>query len=290
HVLEITEEDIYEHDGPLDLTFLFQFVQELSFDSEHLVYETLIPKTPRSLMGGKNVLETALKQDLFFHHPYESFQPIIDFIQMAADDPNVLAIKQTLYRVSGHSPIIEALANAAESGKQVTVLVELKARFDEENNIHWAKMLEKAGVHVIYGITALKTHSKITLVVRQGEDKIQRFVHLGTGNYNESTAKLYTDMSIVTTKEKFGIDATNFFNYLSGYSNRPKWNHFAISPFQIRHKVIDLIDEEIEKHRSGKQGHIVAKMNSLTDKPLIMKLYEASQAGVKIELIVRGIC
>lgn len=290
HVLELGDEDIYPFDGPLDFTFLFPFVQDLSFDYEHLVYETQVPQTPKFLLGENNVLETALKQDLFFHHPYESFQPIIDFIQMAADDPKVLAIKQTLYRVSGNSPIIEALANAAESGKQVTVLVELKARFDEENNIHWAKKLEEAGVHVIYGITALKTHSKITLVVRQGDKKIQRFVHLSTGNYNESTAKLYTDMSIVTTKEKFGVDATNFFNYLSGYSDRPKWNHIAISPYQIRNKLIDLINDEIEKHRISQQGRIIAKMNSLTDKTLMMKLYEASQAGVKIDLIVRGIC
>lgn len=290
HVLELSEEDIYVHDGPLDLTFLFSFVEELGYDYEHLVYETFVSQTPKSLIDEENVMEAALKKDLFFHHPYESFQPIIDFIQMAAEDSNVLAIKQTLYRVSGHSPIIAALAQAAEAGKQVTVLVELKARFDEENNIQWAKMLEQAGVHVIYGITGLKTHSKITLVVRQGDHKIQRFVHLSTGNYNESTAKLYTDMSIVTTKEKFGVDATNFFNYLTGYSNRPKWNHFAISPHQIRQKIIDLIDQEIETHRAGEQGHIVAKMNSLTDKPIILKLYEASRAGVKIDLIVRGIC
>lgn len=289
-VLEIEDDDIYTWESPLDFTFLFKFVDELAPDFEHLVYEALIPQTPQDLIGEDDVLEAALKKDLFFHHPFESFTPIIDFISSAADDPKVLAIKQTLYRVSGQSPIIEALVRAAEKGKQVTVLVELKARFDEENNIHWAKMLEKAGVHVIYGITGLKTHSKITLVVRRDEGELQRFVHLGTGNYNESTAKTYTDMSLLTTDEAFGIDATNFFNHLSGYSEPPQWHHFNTSPLNIRKQVIDLIEEEIETHRQSGQGRIIAKMNSLTDKKLIMSLYEASQAGVKIDLIVRGIC
>lgn len=204
----------------------------------------------------------------------------------------MLAIKQTLYRVSGNSPIVQALAKAAENGKQVTVLVELKARFDEENNIHWAKMLEQHGVHVIYGFHHLKTHSKITLVVRQeeGTGKIQRFVHLSTGNYNDVTAKLYTDIGFFTSEETFGIDATNFFNYLSGYAEKPDWNHFSVSPYDMRETFIKLINQEIEWHQKSGKGRIIAKMNSLTDKTIIMKLYEASQAGVKIDLIVRGIC
>ncbi|MFC0473500.1 RNA degradosome polyphosphate kinase [Halalkalibacter kiskunsagensis] len=289
-VLELHENDVYSFNGPLDLTFLFKLYGQLAKDHEHLANETLIPQPPEDLIGEEDIFQAILKQDIILHHPYESFQPVIDFIARAAVDPDVLAIKQTLYRVSGDSPIIHALAQAAENGKQVTVLVELKARFDEENNIQWAKKLEKSGVHVIYGITALKTHSKITLVVRHQDDQVQRFVHLGTGNYNDSTAKLYTDIGFLTTNDQFGIDATNFFNYLSGYSEKPNWYHLATAPFEIREKFLSLIDQEIDIHKGGAKGHIVAKMNSLTDKPIILKLYEASQAGVQIDLIVRGIC
>ncbi|MCM3761474.1 RNA degradosome polyphosphate kinase [Alkalihalobacillus oceani] len=289
-VLEIHKDDVYSFKGPIDLTFLFKLYQKLAAWHEHLANENLIPQTPEDLIGEENIFQAILKKDIFLHHPYESFQPVVDFISLAAEDPQVLAIKQTLYRVSGDSPIIHALALAAENGKQVTVLVELKARFDEENNIQWAKKLEKSGVHVIYGITALKTHSKITLVVRHENDRIQRFVHLGTGNYNDSTAKLYTDMGIFTADEQFGIDATNFFNYLSGYSEKPSWHHLSTAPFEIREKFLELIDLEIEAHQEHGQGRIMAKMNSLTDKPIILKLYEASQAGVQIDLIVRGIC
>ena len=289
-VLEVEDEDIYSYDGLLDLTVLFSFVDALKGEYEHLVFETLVPKVPKTLKEEVNIIDAALKNDLFFHHPYESFQPIIDFIEIVAEDPKVLAIKQTLYRVSGESPIIAALAKAAEMGKQVTVLVELKARFDEQNNIQWAKKLEKAGVHVIYGITGLKAHSKITLVVRQVQDLVQRFVHLSTGNYNEKTAKIYTDMSLMTTNEAFGVDATNFFNHLSGYSEDPKWNHFINSPFNIQDNLIELIKQEAIYHEQNKNGRIIAKMNSLTDKKIIMALYEASNKGVKIDLIVRGIC
>ncbi len=289
-VLEIHKNDVYSFKGPLDLTFLFKLYNQIVRDHEYLANETLIPQPPEDLIGEEDIFQAILKQDVFLHHPYESFQPIVDFISLAADDPNVLAIKQTLYRVSGDSPIINALAHAAENGKQVTVLVELKARFDEENNIHWAKKLEKSGAHVIYGITALKTHSKITLVVRHDQDQIQRFVHLGTGNYNDSTAKIYTDMGILTADEKFGIDATNFFNYLSGYSEKPAWHYFSIAPFEIRNQFLKLIDKEIEHHTKHGDGRIIAKMNSITDKPIILKLYEASRTGVKIDLIVRGIC
>lgn len=290
-VLEIQKMDVYEVDGPIDLTFLFPFYSFMQTDFEHLVHDSFIPPPPLDMPNG-NLFEAILKRDFLLHHPYESFQPVVEFIENAADDPQVLAIKQTLYRVSGNSPIVQALAKAAENGKQVTVLVELKARFDEENNIQWAKMLEQHGVHVIYGFHHLKTHSKITLVVRQqeGTGKIQRFVHLSTGNYNDVTAKLYTDVGFFTSKDTFGIDATNFFNYLSGYAEKPDWNHFSVSPYDMRETFIRLINQEIEWQHQSEKGRIIAKMNSLTDKSIIMKLYEASQAGVKIDLIVRGIC
>jgi polyphosphate kinase len=290
NVLEIHEKDVYQINGPLDLTFLFSFISKVSVDKEHLVFETLFPQTPKDLSIDENIFETISRKDVLLHHPYESFEPIVDFLEDAAIDPYVLAIKQTLYRVSGDSPVIEALKTAAENGKQVTVLVELKARFDEENNVQWAKMLEKSGCHVIYGMNYLKTHSKITLVVRQEEGEIQRFVHLGTGNYNDATAKLYTDMGLLTSHNEFGEDATNFFNFLSGYSEKPTFNHIRIAPFDIRDEFVSLIEREIQLHRKKGSGRIIAKMNSLTDKVIIKKLYEASRAGVKIDLITRGIC
>ena len=287
---EISESDVFKIDGPLDLTFLFPFVKKVAPGREHLLFESFIPQRPKDLESDEDIYEKALQQDVFFHHPYESFEPIVEFITEAAQDPTVLAIKQTLYRVSGNSPIIQALKQAAENGKQVTVLVELKARFDEENNVHWAKELKQSCCLVIYGINNLKTQSKITLVVRRRNGKIERFVHLGTGNYNDATAKIYTDMGIITTDKEFGIDATNFFNYLSGYTEKPKFHHIVVSPYDIRDQFIQLIDEEIECHKKYGNGFIRAKMNALTDKDLIMKLYEASIHGVKIELLVRGIC
>lgn len=287
---EIEESDVFKIDGPLDLTFLFGFVKKISLGREHLEYESFIPQRPKDLNSDENIFEKALTQDILFHHPYESFVPIVEFITEAAADPTVLAIKQTLYRVSGNSPIIHALKQAAENGKQVTVLVELKARFDEENNVHWAKELEQSGCLVIYGMNNLKTHSKITLVVRRRQGKIERFVHLGTGNYNDATAKIYTDLGIITSNKEFGIDATNFFNYLSGYTEKPTFHHLVVAPFDIRDEFITLIDEEIKCHKKHGNGFIRAKMNSLTDKDLMMKLYEASINGVKIELLIRGIC
>ena len=287
---EIEESDVFKIDGPLDLTAMFSFVKAISNGREHLEYESFIPQPPKDVQSHEDLFEKALTQDLFFHHPFESFAPIVDFISEAAKDSSVLAIKQTLYRVSGNSPIIQALKQAAENGKQVTVLVELKARFDEENNVHWAKLLEQAGCLVIYGMNNLKTHSKITLVVRRRQGKIERFVHLGTGNYNDATAKIYTDMGIITSNKEFGIDATNFFNFLSGYTEKPKFHHLVVAPFDIRDEFISLIDEEIRMHKEFGNGFIRAKMNSLTDKDLMMKLYEASINGVKIELIIRGIC
>lgn len=293
--LEIHENDTYFLNGPLDLTFLFNFYKQIAPFKEHLIFETLIPQPAKDLINeisGKkeNIFDVAAKKDILLHHPYESFEPAIHFIRLAAEDPDVMAIKQTLYRVSEKSPIIENLKKAAESGKQVLVLVELKARFNEEHNVHWAKELEKSGCHVIYGKTLLKTHSKITLIVRKMNGNIQRFVHLGTGNYNEETAKVYTDLGFITSNSEFGIDATNFFNYLSGFMEKPDFHHFSVSPFDIRDEFLRLIDKEIEYHQQFSNGRIIAKMNSFTDKQLIMKFYEASNAGVKIDLIVRGIC
>jgi len=288
--LEIQSKDVYFVESPLDLTFLFSFCKDIQSTHEHLAQPSFVPKPPLDLESDEDIFTKVLKQDILLHHPYESFEPVINFISSAADDPDVLAIKQTLYRVSGDSPIIKSLQRAAEKGKQVTVLVELKARFDEENNVQWAKELEKTGCHVIYGITHLKTHSKITLVVRRKHGKIERFVHLGTGNYNDATAKIYTDIGLITSNQKIGIDATNFFNYLSGHTEMPDYHHLSVSPFGIRNKFLELINQEIAYHKQNGNGYIIAKMNSLTDKQIILKLYEASIAGVKIDLIVRGIC
>ncbi|WP_414050496.1 RNA degradosome polyphosphate kinase [Macrococcus animalis] len=287
--LEIEERDIYKLDGPLDLTMLFQLAGMIEKQYPQLAFKPFEAAPPKYLQGG-NIYEEATKRDIFFHHPYESFQPIVDFIKQASVDPNTLAIKQTLYRVSSDSPIIDALKNAAEAGKQVTVLVELKARFDEENNVHWARMLEEAGCHVIYGMTHLKTHSKITLVVKKEGDDVIPYVHLGTGNYNDKTAKIYTDMGIITTNKEIGQDAMNFFNYLSGYSEKPTYKKLHVAPFEIRDEFVEHIDQEIACHKAHGNGLIIAKMNSLTDKTVIKKLYEASQAGVKVKLIIRGIC
>ena len=288
--LEIHIKDVYFVQAPLDLTFLFSFYNTIQSAHSHLVDENVIPQVPQELVENKDIFEAALKQDILLHHPYESFEPIVEFISKAADDPDVQAISQTLYRVSGNSPIIQSLKRAAENGKQVTVLVELKARFDEKNNVQWAKELEKAGCHVIYGMTHLKIHSKITLIVRRKNNKIERFVHLGTGNYNDATARTYTDMGLITSNEQIGIDATNYFNYLSGHMEKPEYHHLIVAPFDIRDKFMLLIDQEIAYHQQFGDGYIIAKMNSLSDKKIIMKLYEASRQGVKIDLIVRGIC
>ena len=288
--LEIHIKDVYFVQAPLDLTFLFSFYNTIQSTHPHLVDENVIPQVPQELVENKDIFEAALKQDILLHHPYESFEPIVEFISKAADDPDVQAISQTLYRVSGNSPIIQSLKRAAENGKQVTVLVELKARFDEKNNVQWAKELEKAGCHVIYGMTHLKIHSKITLIVRRKNNKIERFVHLGTGNYNDATARTYTDMGLITSNEQIGIDATNYFNYLSGHMEKPEYHHLIVAPFDIRDKFMLLIDQEIAYHQQFGDGYIIAKMNSLSDKKIIMKLYEASREGVKIDLIVRGIC
>ena len=286
--LWIEEEDIYYIDGPLDLTFLMSVYSLPGFDE--LRDKKYVPRQIPELMNDDDIFTNIRKQDIFLHHPYESFDPVVNFVKEAAADENVLAIKQTLYRVSSTSPIIAALEAAAANGKQVTVLVELKARFDEENNIIWAKRLEKAGCHVIYGLRGLKTHSKITLVVRREDDGIRRYVHLGTGNYNDSTAKLYTDCGIMTADPRIGEDATAVFNMLSGYSEPDHWNELLVAPIWLRKWLIKKIERETEFARNGRPASIVAKMNSLCDKEVIDALYEASQAGVRIQLIIRGIC
>ena len=286
--LRIENDDIFFINGPLDLTFLMKMYGLDGFDA--LKTPKYTPQRVPTLMNDDDIFTNIRKGDIFLHHPYESFDPVVDFVRTASKDPDVLAIKQTLYRVSGNSPIIAALAAAADNGKQVSVLVELKARFDEENNINWAKTLEKAGCHVIYGLVGLKTHSKITLVVRREEDGIRRYVHLGTGNYNDSTAKQYTDCGLMTCNPLIGEDATAVFNMLSGYSEPLGWNKLVLAPLWLRGKLLKLIRLETENARKGEPAHIIAKMNSLCDKEVIASLYEASCAGVKIELIVRGIC
>ncbi|WP_145232879.1 RNA degradosome polyphosphate kinase [Staphylococcus arlettae] len=287
--LEVDDDHIYFVDGPLDLTLLFGLVDHLSNKLKHLKYPKYSPQIPQSL-GNNDIFELSLKRDIFFHHPYETFEPIVDFVHEAANDPNTIAIKQTLYRVSKDSPIIQSLKDAAEKGKQVTVLVELKARFDEENNVHWARELEDAGCHVIYGMTYLKTHSKISLVVKRIGNELTSFVHLGTGNYNDKTAKIYTDMGLITTDNAIVEDGINFFNYLSGYSIKPKYNKLIVAPYDIRDEFIARIDNEIIQHKQYGNGKIMMKMNSLTDKDIILKLFEASRAGVTVKLIIRGIC
>ena len=280
--------DMYAFNGPLDLTFLMKCYGIEGF--EDLKEAPYIPQKNKKLRADKNIFNQIRKGDVLLHHPYESFDPIVAFIKQAAEDENVLAIKQTLYRVSGHSPIIAALAQAAENGKQVTVLVELKARFDEENNINWARKLEKAGCHVIYGLVGLKTHCKIALVVRREADGIRRYVHLGTGNYNDSTAKLYTDIGMFTCRNAVGEDATAVFNMLSGYSEPANWNQLIVAPIWMKKRFLEMIARETQNAKEGKPARIIAKCNSLCDRKIILALYEASCAGVQIDLIVRGIC
>lgn len=283
--------DLYEIDGPIDLTMYFGFCGIKGYD--RLRYPEAHPRRPWSSiqMGDGNIFDMIRQKDMLIHLPYESFNDsVVKFVSAAAEDKDVLAIKQTLYRVSSDSPIIRALEKAAQNGKQVTVLMEVKARFDEANNILMARRLEKAGAHVIYGLVKLKTHSKCTLVIRREKDGIRRYVHVATGNYNASTAKLYTDLGLLTCSDTFGMDASAFFNLLSGYSDPPMWNSFLVAPLNLRERCVKFIDREIQFAKEGELAHMIIKMNSLLDKEMIAKLYEASAAGVKIELIVRGIC
>lgn len=286
--LEIHRGEIYLINGPLDLSFLMKAYGTPGFD--HLKYPEFKPVMPTVFRDERTMFHVIAEKDRFLFVPYDSFAPVIRFVQEAAEDPAVLAIKQTLYRVSGDSPIIKALADAADRGKQVTVLVEVMARFDEENNIQWAKKLEQAGCHVIYGLVGLKTHSKITLVVRREEGRIKRYLHLGTGNYNDSTAKLYTDMGIFTCREQYASEASSFFNMLTGYSDPPDLYKLTVAPLNMRETFTQLIRQEAENARQGKKAKIRAQMNSLVDQQIICELYDASRAGVTIQLLVRGIC
>ncbi|WP_168122794.1 polyphosphate kinase 1 [Paenibacillus sp. HB172176] len=286
--LEI-EDNLFEIEGPLDLSFLMRFSNQLP-GYDNLRFERMDPVYPREFEEIPDMFEIIRSRDVLMYHPYESFEAVNDFVLQAAYDPDVLAIKMTLYRVSGQSALVQALAKAAESGKQVTVVVELKARFDEERNIAWARQLEKAGCHVVYGLVGLKTHAKILLVVRREFGTLRRYVHVGTGNYNDSTATLYTDIGLFTSHPIIGGDASALFNEVTGYSSPYEWKAFGVAPTDLKEKLYRLIDRESNHARAGKKAHIIAKMNSLSNKEMIDKLYEASQAGVKIELIVRGVC
>lgn len=288
-MLDVDSKEIYELPGALDLTFLSKFGGLSGCDD--LRFKPIVPVSPAAdFMGYSDIFEAIRDGDKMVHHPYESFDAVLQLVRQAAEDKDVLAIKQTLYRVSGNSPIIAALIKAAENGKQVTVLVELKARFDEENNIHWARKLEKAGCHVIYGLTGLKTHCKILLVIRQEEDGIRRYLHMGTGNYNDITARFYTDIGVFTCKDAFGRDASSLFNVLTGFSTPPQYNKFVVAPLGMRSFFETMIKRETENALNGLPAKIVVKVNSLVDPSIISLLYEASQAGVTIKLIVRGIC
>ena len=291
--LEVDEADIFSVNGPIDLTFLSKLTSACKGKHPELCYKAHDPAEAASFDGPVSeldIFEQIREKDRIVHHPYETFEPVLEFVKQAARDPNVLAIKQTLYRVSDRSPIIASLLEAAQNGKQVMVLVELKARFDEENNINWAKKLENAGCHVIYGLVGLKTHSKITLVVRKEEDGIRRYLHLATGNYNDITARIYTDIGLFTASESFGEDASEFFNMLSGYSIPSTWRKLVAAPIWMKDYFVRNIRREAEYAASGKPARIVAKINSLVDGTVIDELYKASKAGVKIDLIIRGIC
>lgn len=288
--LEMEPNDMYTLEGPLGLSSLMSLYHVDRFD---LKDHSFIPSIPESLRGDSfdgNIFAAIRKGDILVHHPYDSFLPVVDFLQLSAQDPNVYAIKQTLYRTGSDSPVIKALLDAREAGKQVAVLVELKARFDEESNIGWARTMEREGVHVIYGLLGLKTHSKMALVVRKEGENIRRYVHLATGNYNAVTALTYEDIGMFTCDPDIGADATDLFNYLTGYSNKQDYRKLLVAPVNLRERMTALIEREIEHQRNGDNGHLIFKMNSLVDKRIIKKLYEASMAGVKIDLIVRGMC
>ena len=286
--LEVSAEAEYKISGPIDLTFLMKLSGLKSYDS--LRYEPIKPNSYTTLLGDEDIFQLISNKDILLHHPYNSFDMVADLVKTAAEDPNVLAIKQTLYRVSGNSPIVEALAQAADNGKQVTVLLELKARFDEQNNITWAKKLETAGCHVIYGLVGLKTHCKLLLIVRLEDGLIKRYIHLGTGNYNDVTAKLYTDFGLLTANPYFGADASAIFNTLSGCSSPSHLYKMTLAPIDLRKKFLNLINQETQNAKLGKQARIIAKLNSLVDTEIIEALYNASSAGVTIDLIIRGIC
>ena len=288
-LLDVEGRAIYRVDGPLDLSRLRQLY---ALERADLKYKPFSPYTPPELQprSKDDIFALIRREDVLLHHPFESFQPVVEFIRSAASDPDVLAIKMTLYRVGRNSPIVEALLKGIEEGKQICVLLELKARFDEESNIEWARALEREGVHVIYGLVGLKVHSKIALVVRREGEVMRRYVHLGTGNYNPQTARIYTDLSLFTCDEQIGADATDLFNYLTGYSAKTGLRKLLMAPVSLRQGLERLIQREIELAGNGKKGHLIFKMNGLEDAEIIKLLYRASQAGVRVDLLVRGLC
>jgi polyphosphate kinase len=286
--LDLKPRDLYAVDGPVDLTVMMNLWQTVGF--RHLKDEPLVPRTSPSFVKKASVFDAIREQDILVHHPYESFNAVVDFVNGAADDPQVLGIKQTLYRTSVSSPVLNALARAAQNGKQVTALVELKARFDEANNIAWARTLEEAGVHVVYGVVGVKTHCKVALVVRRESDGIRRYVHQATGNYNPQTARIYTDIGLFTADPATGEDASELFNLLTGYSQGHEWKKLLVAPRGLRERMVELIRRERDNAESGRPARIIAKMNALVEPSLIDELYDASQAGVEIDLLVRGIC
>ncbi|MCP9493269.1 MAG: polyphosphate kinase 1 [Pyrinomonadaceae bacterium MAG19_C2-C3] len=285
--LKLHENDVFQVEGIINIPDLMVLYK---LERPELKDAPLVPSLPAAFKEGRSIFDTIRRRDILLHHPYDSFAPVIDFIRSAVNDPDVVAIKMTLYRTGQPSPIVQALMDATERGKQVAVLVELKARFDEENNIEWARRLEQAGVHVVYGLIGLKTHSKIALVVRREGERLRRYCHIGTGNYNPATARLYTDLGLFTADEETGSDATELFNYLTGFSKQRNYQKLLIAPISLRDSFTKLIEREIEHHRKGRPARIIVKINSLTDVQTIDLLYQASQAGVPVDLIVRGVC
>ena len=285
--LDLSHEYVFRLGGPLNLLRLMSLAE---IDRPDLKYQPFTPANASPLRDTGRIFDILREQDVLLHHPYDSFQPVVDFVEQAARDPMVFAIKQTLYRTSGDSPIVRALIEASKNGKQVTALVELKARFDEANNIQWAKQLEEAGVHVVYGLIGHKTHCKCSLVVRREGKSLRRYAHLGTGNYNPKTARLYTDLSYFTAREELTADAGNLFNTLTGFSREPEFKHLLVAPYNLHRRIQELIQHETENAAGGRPARIMVKMNSLVDKVTIDRLYAASQAGVQIDLIIRGVC
>ncbi len=289
--LEMDRNDVYTLDGSMGLSSLMSLYGAIDrYDLKDAPFKPALPAVFKNGLDDGSIFSLIRQGDILFHHPYDSFAPVVDFLRTAARDPDVLAIKQTLYRVGRNPPVVEALLEAAENGKQVAVLLELKARFDEESNIGWARMLEKEGVHVIYGLLGLKTHSKLALVVRKEGDGIRRYLHMATGNYNAITANLYEDLGIFTCDDEIGADATDLFNYLTGYSGKEDYRKLLVAPINLRARMVSLIQREISWAKKGQPGHLILKMNALVDRPMIELLYKASQAGVKVDLLVRGMC
>ncbi|MFZ1399036.1 MAG: polyphosphate kinase 1, partial [Candidatus Promineifilaceae bacterium] len=282
--LKVGTTDVYATNGPLGLSSLWELHK---LERPELKDEGFQPSVPSAMRTGDSIFNVLQRTNVLLHTPFDSFLPVVDFVEAAAEDPNVLAIKQTLYRLGPNPPIVRALMKARENGKQVAVLVELKARFDEESNIEWARALERAGVHVAYGLIGLKTHCKLCLVVRREREGIRRYVHMATGNYNTITARLYTDLGLITSDEEMGADASELFNYLTGYSKQVNYRKFFVAPVNLRENLLRLIEQETAL---GKQGRIIIKANSLVDPGIIRALYQASQAGVQIDLIIRGFC